>query len=403
LRGSRGHSSAQACDLLVMLPKSTSSKLKKQLLIKEIQQRLQDTGYTKMAITHTIYGRPSNEADKVDIAIPTSLWNIIPKKEKDNDGSNNDTAPAASATPNNKKRKLDNTTGSTTSSVSLSTSSKANTIHVLRRIHAVVENLTDVGIYSSNGGSYSQLLQEYDIVSICPTNDVTFQSACSNSSLADIVTLDYTLRGGLKLPYRIKSADVKAVVNRGAVFEIPLSPALLNLKYRKGLIQTCRELQSASIGLSKQLQVIISSGDRTLEGTDVGSLALRTPGDVINLCQTIMQFDSSVASKMVTDFPLHVIQRIEQRRYGIKTQIVNTVGFMTKNELLLNSSTTTIKKKDRKDGQEEEVDEDNDEDDIEVNEDNNDEKVDIHDEKSENDKSNDDEDEDDHDEGFIAM
>jgi hypothetical protein len=149
------------------------------------------------------------------------------------------------------------------------------------------------------------------------------------------------------LPYRIRPSDVKAVVDRDAVFEIPLSPALLHLKYRKGLIQACRELQSACVGLMKSVRVIVSSGDRSLDNADVGSLAFRTPGDVVNLCRTVLQFDDAISSHALTEFPIHVLQRGERRRDGLPSHhlhrprrrqdvVVQRVAVVTKQELLSN-------------------------------------------------------------------
>lgn len=275
------------CDLMVHLPKTAEgvSSLECRLLVKEIRDRLSLTGFTHMALTHTIYGRPKPE-DQATVAIPSSLLEQANNKR------------------NQKKRKLHD------SSETYSGDKRA--ICILRRLHVVLENQSDMGFYLSNG-SQEDLLNEYDVVSICPTNDVTFQSACSSATMADIITLDYTTRG-LRLPYRIRSTNIKAAIERGATFEIPIAPALIHLKQRKALVHACQELKNNSLGLKPR--IIVSSGDRTLDGTDVGALALRMPGDISNLCKAIMHFDDSTASRAIGVAALETLHRGRERRFG---------------------------------------------------------------------------------------
>lgn len=307
-RGSRGErtgftdgepsqKSGIACDLMVVLPKNVTT-LTSQLLIKDVMMRLSLTGFTHMALTHTIYGRPKPVDDKATTTIPESLWKIP--------------AGGEAKEPARKKRK--------SSSQDLEPSSAVDPpIKVLRRLHAVVENISDVGCYLSNGPD-AELLNEYDILSIAPRNDATFQAVCASATAADIITLDYSSNRGLKLPFKIRSSDVQAVVDRKAAFEINFAPALLKPKYRKALIQTCRELQMASLG--KKPIVLFSSGDRTVEDSDVGSMALRLPGDLSNLMQALLHFDPTTASRAVGPAAMDVLRRAEDRRWG-KTDVVN--------------------------------------------------------------------------------
>ena len=41
--------------------------------------------------------------------------------------------------------------------------------------------------------------------------------------------------------------------------------------------------------------IIVSSGDRSFEESDVGTMAFRMPGDIKNLMQTVLQFDDDIA------------------------------------------------------------------------------------------------------------
>jgi ribonuclease P/MRP protein subunit RPP1 len=190
-----------------------------------------------------------------------------------------------------------------------------------------LENLSDVGVYLSNG-PHKELLNEYDLVSVSPRNEATFQSACASATVADIITLDYSTTRGLRLPFKIRSSDVKAVMERHAAFEIPFAPALLHGKLRKALVQTGRELQTGSLG-SKPC-VLFSSGDRTFEESDVGAMALRMPGDLANLMQTVLHFDPTTSHHAVGASGLVVLKRAEERRWGKSD--VGEVTFKRKGE-----------------------------------------------------------------------
>ena len=299
-RGSRGMRQQQhpdsvsspACDLMVLLPKE-SSGLQSQLMVKELMNRLTSTGFTHLALTHTIYGRPRPE-DRADKAIPESLWKVSQEKGIEKEPASKKRKPCCDGDDNDKSSK--------------------SPLRVVRRLHAVIENLSDVGVYMANG-PHAEILNEYDIVSVSPRNEKVFASVCKSASVADIITLDYTAgRGGLKLPYKIRSVDVKNAVARQVVLEIPFAPALLHTKQRKALVQTSRELQMASMGVTTN--VLFSSGDRTFDEADMGAMALRTPGDLTNLMQMVLRFDPKTSHDAIGASGITVIKRARDRRFG---------------------------------------------------------------------------------------
>jgi hypothetical protein len=199
--------------------------VEQQLQIQALVDRLQSTGYTHIALTHVIYGRPVSSTanldqtvDAADIAIPKSLYSNIAIKKP--------------------------------------------TMHILRRLHAIVETVSDVAMYHSIGNindtinpssnnnrdtrtqqlpqqQQQLLLREYGLISLGPTNDATFQAACRHAMAVDIVTVDYTQRLGWKLPYQIQPQDLQALIDRGGSLEICVAPALLNIQHRKSLIHAC--------------------------------------------------------------------------------------------------------------------------------------------------------------------
>ena len=323
-------------DLMVVMPKKSSSgsssdAIESKLLIREIMQRLSHTGFAYLALTHIIFGRPRPSEDPVDVAIPDSSWKT-------------------SSLTDNRGEKV---------SRALS-KGNARPMSVLRRLHNVVENLSDVGIYayqSSSSQPHSSILGGYDILSISPRNEAVFQAACKSANLAEIITLDYSAgRGGLKLPYKIRSSDVKAVVERNAVFEIPFAPALLHEKQRKGLVQTCRELQMASLGLRPK--VLFSSGDRIIDDSDAGAMALRLPEDLINLFQTVLRFDASTARTSIGATAEHVIRKARERRLG-QSQVADAYFESRNNPSVKLKLNTPAKKKARDDSPQPSSEEDN--------------------------------------------
>eukprot|EP00544_Gedaniella_sp_CCMP2646_P010265 CAMPEP_0202484734 /NCGR_PEP_ID=MMETSP1361-20130828/3724_1 /ASSEMBLY_ACC=CAM_ASM_000849 /TAXON_ID=210615 /ORGANISM="Staurosira complex sp., Strain CCMP2646" /LENGTH=327 /DNA_ID=CAMNT_0049113449 /DNA_START=287 /DNA_END=1270 /DNA_ORIENTATION=- len=264
--------------------------------MKQLVERLASIGYTTIAFSHVVYGRPRPD-DSVESILQLNI--ATTHKRGDLDESS-----IGAATGNHMSK------GNTHSN-----------IRTVRRLHAIVENSSDVGVYSNTNATENaatlSLLQEYDLVSLAPRNDVSFQLACSASE-ADIVTLDYTAgRGGVQIPFRIRPADVRAVVERGAAFELHYCPALLNVQQRKALVQTARLLQVASTGVRPKPRILFSSGGRTITGdVDMGPMALRSPGDLINLMQTVLGVEATTAQNAMRSSAIKVLERGARRQTG---------------------------------------------------------------------------------------
>lgn len=309
-RGSRGARKGAAPpggrlhhDLFVPLPpiKSSEQKVQSRLMVRNMGQRLAATGYSTMALTHTVFGSPKAGQDEAIQAIPSSIYEAP-------------TAPKPS-----KRQKVAN-----------EKETSKFPVRVLRRLQVVVENLSDVALYSdSTTGANStnnekttveRITREYDLISLSPRSDATFQAACRDASV-DIVTLDYTSgRGGVQLPYRIRPPDVKAAVQRGTAFEIPYAPGILNVPQRKALVQAAKALQLASIGVRPRPRLLLSSGDRSsgvvATESDAGAFALRSPDDLINVLQTVLGFDDNTSRGALGASGTAILQRAELRRKG---------------------------------------------------------------------------------------
>lgn len=287
-------------DLMVLLPKysaATEVKIQAQLLLKQVLDRLFWVGYTTAAVSHVVYGRPRMKEDNIE-----SLLQLPSSTSLESTSADTKRESADRAAKRSKPEGIP-------------------PIRIVKRLHAVVENLSDVGVYTRTTGTENNdtlnLLQEYDLASLAPRNDATFQAACCASE-ADIVTLDYTAgRGGVQLPFRIRPSDVKAVVQRGAAFELHYAPALLHINQRKALVQTARSLQMASVGVRPKPRILFSSGDRNVMGdSDMGAMALRSPGDLINLLQTVLCLDATMAHDALGESGTSILERGRLRRLG---------------------------------------------------------------------------------------
>jgi RNase P/RNase MRP subunit p30 len=257
-------------DLMVVLPRKESHSL----LLDELLNRLVTVGYNKIALTHTVFGSPRQIEDRADSVIKQD---IVQQQCKNN------------------KAKL----------------------QIVRRLHAVIENLSDVGHFVNQNKQTptSTILDGYDLVSIAPRNDAVFQATCASATATEIINLDYTTaagRGGL--PFKIRATDVKAAVSRNVVFEIPYAAGVLNPNQRKALVQTCRELQTACQGLKPK--IIFSSGGRVVGDSDVGSMSLRMPGDLANLQHAVLGFDTKMATDTLTTHCAFALEQGRKRRFG---------------------------------------------------------------------------------------
>mmetsp|Transcript_31575 Transcript_31575/g.36840 ORF Transcript_31575/g.36840 Transcript_31575/m.36840 type:complete len:422 (-) Transcript_31575:29-1294(-) len=276
-------------------------------------QSLKNTGYSRIALSHTIYGSFNVEKDLATKAIPDSLFNMEFIENKMNTSK--------------KPRKLDNETGVPSFSSNRSRNeNKSSSFQVLRRLNVVVEKLSDLAAYSSNNSNERivEALKTYDIIALSPRNEETFSSICSMGNLfyCDIITLDYTAgRGGVQLPYRIKTRDVIAATNRGVAFEIPYAPALIDPSKRKALAQTARMFLNTSVGVKDSIdrnppRIIISSGERTFQKNDYSVMALRTPGDIKNFCNVVLGFNDRLACDALSQNGMLTSRRGQNRRMG---------------------------------------------------------------------------------------
>ncbi|KAK3759218.1 hypothetical protein RRG08_054939 [Elysia crispata] len=110
-------------------------------------------------------------------------------------------------------------------------------------------------------------VQSYDIIAVQPTDEKTFQLACSTLDV-DIICLNFTEQLG----FTPKRPLIKLAIKRGIHFEIVYSPALKDNSVKRNIISNAMSLISVSRGKG----VIISSGaDKPID--------LRSPWDVVNL------------------------------------------------------------------------------------------------------------------------
>ncbi len=248
-------------------------------------RRLRDTGYSVIALSHLIKGKFNPDRDSATKAVP---WNFDPSsysKYGIHDG---------------KKMKI------------------------FKRLNVNIE--ADFGDFCSNVATdtVTTALKTYDIIAMSPQNETSFTSICTMSNLfyCDIITLDYTSgRGGIQLPYKIKTTDIKAAANRGLIFELPYGPAIIDPSKRKAFVQTARLFLNAIVGIKDDTtrnppKIIISSGGRVFENHDYGVMALRSPHDMINFANVVLGFQQKLSRDAFCNNALCAIQRGWNRSHG---------------------------------------------------------------------------------------
>ena len=315
-RGRRKPLTVPASDLFLPIPRSgvtassSSSSSSRSVLVQELSQRLVAAGYQQAAFAHTIFGKPKDPDDRVDTVLCREKTLLL-----------SPTHPHASAC--------------------------APGLCVWRRLHAVLENLSDVAYFTNQSTTAveTKILNEYDIVSIAPRNEAVLRAVLESANMCDIVTLDYYstgLRSGL--PFRIRAAHVRTAQERKVVLEIPYAPAVLSQQQqqscRKAWIQVAAELQQASRGL-KPVILCTSSGDRKVVSQDAVAVAIRTPRDVQNLAQTVLGLNGTRISSAAQ----FAMARANQRRFG--ANFIQSVEHSTGKTIVDKqpSKTTTKKKK----------------------------------------------------------
>ena len=159
---------------------------------------------------------------------------------------------------------------------------------LLRRVNVVIEELSDVGFYSGASSDEStatpgqskddrSLLNGYDIVALSPRNEATFSAAWSSARAVDLIMLDYHSTRVGRLPYRLRSSDIRAATGLGIAFELCYGPAIADPAKRKFFVQAAGEFITASVGVRPKPTLILSSGPRT---TSSGSKIL----DALSAC-----------------------------------------------------------------------------------------------------------------------
>jgi RNase P/RNase MRP subunit p30 len=259
-------------------------------------QRLNNTGYSIIAFSHTVHGKVSVDDDGLEI-IPSSIV----------DQSDDSSAEKRLKLSSDKLRQ---------------TPSK---IKILRRLNVIIKEKSDLSPFlqgnSASSDKIQKVLNSYDIIALCPQNDVTFSTACASTHLMspDIITLDYTAgAGGIQLPYKLKNSDITAATKRGITFELPYGSALLDSTKRKALVQTAKIFSNACLGIRdpNPPRIIISSGKRIFEGRDHGPMALRSACDMINFAKIVLGFPDSVVCKILSENAFEAIARGNNRKNG---------------------------------------------------------------------------------------
>lgn len=281
---------------------------------KALIQRLIHTGYSTIAISHTIHGneKPSPDIDATSV-IPDSLLDVVLQEPE----------------IISKKRRRNVTT--TATNTNTTTGRTKGTTTILRRLNVIIEQESDLANYSYNIDSKTRnILLSYDLIAFSPRNEAVLSAICKSQNLyfCDIIMLDYTAgRGNVQLPFKLKPSYISAATERGIALELDYASALIDFSKRKGFVQASRQLLNACVGVLKpKPRIILCSGDRVLDGRDYTSMVLRSGMDMNNFCQVILGFKSDLACKVLGEYACLVVERGQFRKFA-KVKNQNGVTF----------------------------------------------------------------------------
>jgi ribonuclease P/MRP protein subunit RPP1 len=133
----------------------------------------------------------------------------------------------------------------------------------LRRLTVLLEETTHLHTLNPSNPA----LKQYDVVAVQPSDERTFQQACTGLDV-DVISIDFTQR----LPYHLKLQHVQQAVERGVYFEICYSPMIKDASCRRNLISNSMSLLRAC----KRSNVFMSSAASR-------AFDMRGPYDVMNL------------------------------------------------------------------------------------------------------------------------
>jgi RNase P/RNase MRP subunit p30 len=299
-----------------------------------IVQRLNETGYSTIALSHQIHGRVKPNQDESHLTIPLDdLLDFNLGLSSHNSIKNNtSSATEASSSFSNKKKRRDPNGNTIVNNNNNNTNNTNNNtkMKILKRLNVIIEQESDLASYSTKANQETQtILSSYDIIALSPRNETTFTAICNSPLLkyCDIILLDYTAgRGNVQLPFKIKSSHIAQATRNGLAMELNYAPAILDPAKRKAFILASRQLMTAAaavgiiqpknLKLRLKPRIIISSGNRFVDGDggrDHGSMALRSSGDIAHFSRVVLGFtDSLVLGLGVGDVHVHTSSNIMQ-------------------------------------------------------------------------------------------
>ena len=230
---------------------------------KETLRVLQASGYTTVALSRVVFGRPKKDS-KCDFN-PKRFTDELEALRKAGE------LPTAVLGPHRHG---------------------PAPLTVLSRLTLVAENPEDITEAISN-----EVLASYDIVAMQPTSQQTFQLACERATV-DIVTLDCSQR----LQFHVSRKNVQLAQGRGIRFELSYSPSLQDPSARRHLFAAARTLAPLVSGRA----ILLSSGASEAVHT-------RGPYDASNLGAILKLPQRPSAHDCVAGVPQLVVSGARER------------------------------------------------------------------------------------------
>eukprot|EP01023_Acetabularia_acetabulum_P019158 TRINITY_DN1971_c0_g1_i1.p1 TRINITY_DN1971_c0_g1~~TRINITY_DN1971_c0_g1_i1.p1 ORF type:complete len:286 (-),score=35.13 TRINITY_DN1971_c0_g1_i1:451-1308(-) len=165
----------------------------------------------------------------------------------------------------------------------------------VKQLKRITIEIQDVG-QGSQLQDYSEVLRQYDLIAVKPTNNETLQQACQQLDV-DIVTLD--LSGKL---LKLRAPPLQEAVKRGVVFEVLYRDLLEDVELRKDYIGKVQQL----IQMINGKGVIISSGAKS-------SSEMRSTDEIIAL-STLFNLSEKRGREAISKTCEDLIERSREKR-----------------------------------------------------------------------------------------
>ncbi|KAK8792838.1 hypothetical protein WA158_005002 [Blastocystis sp. Blastoise] len=172
-----------------------------------------------------------------------------------------------------------------------SNSESSNEFHIYRRL-TISTNTVEAASSISSGSASKQ----YDLLAIRTENQAVFEYACKEAKI-DIIEINFSK----KVPFKLNKKIIDVAINRGIMFELPISQSLRDRTARKLFFSFSYQL----IFVTRGNHIIFSNGDAI-------PLEQKSPRDYIILAQ-LLGIPYEKAKRCLVDNVIQLFENANKR------------------------------------------------------------------------------------------